>query len=45
MTMACKNRNTSNELNPFLEIMTRPAMITANNATSPKKERIKNRLQ
>ena len=43
--MACKNRNPSSDDKPFLEIMTSPAMITANNATSPKKERIKNRLQ
>jgi hypothetical protein len=43
--MACKNKNPSSDDIPFLEIRTRAARITANNATSPKKERIKNRLQ
>ena len=30
---------------PFLEMMTSAAIITANNETKPKKERIKNKLQ
>jgi hypothetical protein len=43
--MACNNKNPSNEDNPFLEIMTSAAIITISNATNPKKDRIKNKLQ
>jgi hypothetical protein len=39
------NKNPSREVIPFFERRTRPAIITINNATNPKKERNKKRLQ
>jgi hypothetical protein len=43
--MAWRNKNPSSDDIPFLERTTRPAIITINKATRPKKERIKNKLQ